>query len=118
MSALASCGRQAHDDQLVKTAMRVQLRALRRAGEILQQMEIGRGRNQYSEDRVGDHPTVGKANAARDAGFSDYQRKNALRIANIPEDESHTVALMPWCRALMPCRTQLGLASGSISISS
>ena len=85
--ALASYARQAEDEQLRKMADRIQARAIRRCGELLKQIPDGRdqGRNQYKEDWEGTRPT--RSEAATDAGLSPHQKKQAVRTANVPDDE-------------------------------
>jgi len=89
MAALASYARQAHDDELLKTAMRIQARALRRAGELLKSIEPAHGANQNIKD--GAVPIVGRIAAAEEAGLSERQRKTALRLAEKDEDEFETL---------------------------
>jgi len=81
--ALASYAKQADDDSLRKMADRIQARAIRRAGELLKQIEPGKGGQPYQSGstRSGDHPS--RKQAATDAGLSDHQRKQALHVANI-----------------------------------
>jgi hypothetical protein len=86
MAALASYGRQANDDTLVHMAMRIQARAIRKAGELLQNISSAQG---MRTDRLqeGDRPKSPRNEAAREAGFSEHQQKQALRVANLDEDE-------------------------------
>lgn len=79
--ALASYARQAKDDELRKMADRIQARAIRRCGELLQAFKNERARTDLHE---GTHT---QTKAARAAGLSEYQKVTAVRIANIPEDE-------------------------------
>jgi hypothetical protein len=81
-AALASYARQAKDDSLAIYARRIQARALRRAGELIKQIEPARGANQNIQD--GAVPKVTRESAARDAGLSERQRKTALRVATVP----------------------------------
>ncbi|MFZ1106824.1 MAG: hypothetical protein WAN43_00565 [Rhodomicrobium sp.] len=89
MAALASYGRQANDETLVRLAMRIQGRAIRKAGVLLQQIssQSGGDRRSFDYQQEGDRQLVSRTNAAREAGFSEHQQKQALRLANIPEDE-------------------------------
>jgi len=80
-AALASYARQANDDTLLKTAMRIQGRATRRAGELLKTLSNERARTDLNEDT----PTQKKA--ADEAGLSEHQAKTAVRVANVPADE-------------------------------
>jgi hypothetical protein len=79
--ALASYAKQADDDTLRKLADRIQARAIRRCGELLKQIMPARG----ARTDLGAAPTRGSAADA--AGLSERQRKTALRVASIPEDE-------------------------------
>lgn len=79
-AALASYAKQANDDELMKMATRIRDRAIRRAGELLKQLD-GRGRS------VGDHTFVSQAEAAEQAGMSKHQQVQAVRVANVSDDE-------------------------------
>jgi len=80
-AALASYARQANDDTLLKTAMRIQGRATRRAGELLKEIDTASG----ARTDLRQAPTRGSA--AADAGLSEHQAKTAVRVANVPADE-------------------------------
>ena len=83
--ALASYARQARDRDLERMAKRIRARAVRRAGELLQQIPTCRGRR---FDLRPDHDAVGaRTQAARRAGISVSQQKTAVRLAKIPADE-------------------------------
>jgi len=82
--ALASYARQADDPALFAMAKRIQARAVRRAGEVLRQID-GKGRNQHSEGGAAADTT--QREAAEAAGMSKRQQVTAVRIANIPEDK-------------------------------
>ena len=86
MAALASYAAQAKDEELLRRARRIQARALRRVGELLQQIESARGANLPNVGREGTL-LIGRTEAAREAGLSEHQQKQALRLANIPEHE-------------------------------
>lgn len=75
--ALASYARQAKDEQLRKMADRIQARAIRRCGELLKQID-GRGKSKGS---------LTSSQAAEDAGLSTHQRRTAVRVANVPEED-------------------------------
>lgn len=83
-AALASYAKQANDDELMKQATRIRDRAIRRAGELLKQIEPNKG-GRPPETREGDHPSFSRKEAASDAGFSSHQAKQAVRVANVPE---------------------------------
>jgi hypothetical protein len=83
--ALASYARQARNRELEAMAKRIRARAVRRAGELLQQIPTCRGRR---FDLRPDHEAVGaRTQAARRAGMSVSQQKTAVRLAKIPADE-------------------------------
>ena len=86
MQALVSYARQASDERLFKMAMRIQARASRRCGELLEQIQPARGANQNIK---GDAPpkVATRASVARAAGLSDDQRKTALRVAAVPRED-------------------------------
>lgn len=91
-AALASYARQSQDDQLERMAQRIRARAIRRAGELLKQIEPRQGANQNI--KAGDHPNVlTRTDAAREAGMSPHQAKQAVRVSNVPEDEIEARAL-------------------------
>jgi hypothetical protein len=83
--ALASYAKQANDDELLKMSTRIRDRAIRRAGELLKQIEPARGANQNIGG--GTSPKViTRKEAAADAGLSPDQAKMAMRIANVPAE--------------------------------
>lgn len=59
-------------------------RAVRRAGELLKQIEPAKGGDRRSDQWEADRPLV-RSDAARDAGMSAHQQKQATRVASIPE---------------------------------
>lgn len=84
-AALASYAKQANDDELMKMATRIRDRAIRRAGELLKQIEPAK--NQYDASaRVGTGPSS-RSDAGASAGMSDRQIKTAIRVANVPAAE-------------------------------
>ena len=82
-AALASYARQADDDQLERMAQRIRARAIRRAGELLKQIEPGKT-GPKPELSAGNHTQFTREDAAREAGMSKHQQVQATRIANIP----------------------------------
>lgn len=88
-AALASYARMADDDELHKMAVRIKSRAIRRAGELLKQIEPATGKNnQYAKVKgEGDQPFHSRQTAASEAGLSSHQAKQAVRVANVPEKE-------------------------------
>lgn len=85
-AALASYAKQSQDDELMKMATRIRDRAIRRAGELLKQIEPNKG-GRPSETREGAHPSFSRSGAASEAGLSSHQAKQAIRVANVPEDQ-------------------------------
>ena len=85
-AALASYARQSEDQELERMAQRIRARAIRRAGELLKQIEPAHGANQNISE--GDRTNVlTRENAAREAGMSKHQQVQATRIANVSERE-------------------------------
>ena len=83
-AALASYARQAKDESLLRLAQRIQLRAVNRCGELLKQVPRGDEATRYGQ--VGAVPPVTRTQVATHAGLSERQRKDALRVANVPRD--------------------------------
>ena len=86
-SALASYAKQSEDESLMKMAQRIRARAIRRAGELLQQIEPATGKNnQYEQVKgAGNHTFHSRDSAAREAGMSKHQQMQATRTANVPD---------------------------------
>lgn len=80
--ALAAYARQSEDETLLRNAMRIKGRAIRRCGELLAKIKPAHGANQNIKD--GADPKVTRKEAARDAGLSERQQKQALRVAAVP----------------------------------
>jgi len=70
------------DRTLHNLALRIQLRAERRCGELLKQIPRADETTRYGQ--VAAVPPVTRTQMAIDAGLSERQRKTALRIANVP----------------------------------
>jgi hypothetical protein len=85
-AALASYAKQAHDDSLQKLALRIQSRAIRRCGELLETFQTGPqgGRPKGNSTGAG---TVSQRDAAEAAGMSKRQEVQAVRVAKVPQDE-------------------------------
>ena len=86
-AALASYARQSEDDQLERMAQRIRARAIRRAGELLKQIEPPEFRGNQHVAGAGDRTYQTREDAAREAGMSKHQQVQATRIANIPEQD-------------------------------
>ncbi len=85
-AALASYARQAEDFELEQMAARIRARAMRRAGELAKQMMQPNGTNRFTNHRKeADLLPMPKAKVQEVSGFSEWQLKSALRIANIPQ---------------------------------
>lgn len=83
-AALASYARQSEDLELEKMAQRIRARAMRRAGELLKQIEPAHGANQNIS--AGAHTNVvTRSDVAERAGMSKHQQVTAVRVASIPE---------------------------------
>jgi hypothetical protein len=77
---------QRHDNFLRAAATRLEARAERRIGELLKEIpDTNRGRP--PEIQEGTLPNLTRAAAAEQAGLSEHQRKTAIRMANMPEEE-------------------------------
>jgi hypothetical protein len=78
-------------DELRRMAERIRARAIRRCGELLQQIEDARGGDRKSAKikSKGEltFDLAGKPQAAREAGLSLDQQRTATRPARIPEDD-------------------------------
>ena len=82
---LAEYARLAGDLDLLHEAMRVQAVAVRRAGELLREVELGTG-SHWESKRAGTGPLTRKS-AADEAGLSGRQRKAAIAIAGMEARE-------------------------------
>lgn len=85
-AALASYARQAEDGTLHSYAQRIQARAIKRAGLLLKQIGSKQGAR-TDQLRDGGDPKLTRTQAAADAGMSERQRKTALRVANVPDED-------------------------------
>jgi hypothetical protein len=81
-AALASYAKEVQDQALEAMAQRIRARAIRRAGELLRQIEPGKGSHDGKREAGAHAPSRGEI--ARAAGFSDHQLKQALRVAAVP----------------------------------
>ena len=81
-AAIASYARQADNLELENYARRIRARAVRRCGELLRAFDArGRGKSEA--------PLVFKSRTAvaQEAGLTEYKRRTAVNIADIPIDE-------------------------------
>lgn len=84
-AALASYARQAKDDSLEKMATRIRARAVKRAGDLLNELPADAHR-----PRKGVPDTTHQSErdrAAKSAGMSDREKHQALRVSNVPQEE-------------------------------
>lgn len=84
-AALASYAKQADDKSLETLAMRIRARAIKRCGELLKRIKASKG-GRPSKTR-GSTPPSSRAQAARDADLTRDQKRTALRVAAVPDDE-------------------------------
>jgi hypothetical protein len=85
-AALATYARMSEDETLEKMAMRVRARAIRRVGELLEQIPKAFGANQ-SIDLTGETKVFTRSQAAEDAGLDKNQRNRAVNVARVPEQQ-------------------------------
>jgi hypothetical protein len=85
-AALASYAKQANDDEMMKMATRIRDRAIRRAGELLKQIEPAKP-GPKPEIGMGDHTQLGRQAAGEQAGLSKHQQVQAIRVANVPDQD-------------------------------
>lgn len=87
-AALASYAKQADDTELENLSKRIRARAVRRAGELLEQIE-GRSEANLRQNRsVGsDTSEPTRRQIAEQAGMSVRQQLNAVRVARVPQEE-------------------------------
>ena len=83
--ALASYAKQANDEQLLLQCQRIKARATYRCGELLNEIEAGKGGRPKTS--MGAHTSLTRKGAAKEAGLSRNQAVTAIRVANIPEDD-------------------------------
>ena len=84
--AIRSYARQIGDDSLARVVDRIQFRAIRRLGQML--LEIpDNNRGRPGKNRADDRPNLTRSQAATEIGLSEYQRKIAIRLASILEEQ-------------------------------
>jgi hypothetical protein len=82
--AMAVYAEQMKDEHLFDAAKKIRARAVRRYGELLEEIQPAQGANQNIRDGGGPKVQTRK-DAAAGAGLSDRQAKTALRVASLPE---------------------------------
>ncbi len=70
---------------MMNQVRRIQGRAIRRCGQLLKEIEKGSGKN-HGEKGTAPALSVTRQDAAQDAGLSERQAKNAIRLANVEAD--------------------------------
>jgi len=92
--ALASYAKQSDDDTLEKMAMGIRARAIQRCGQLLEQVAPAKGaNNRYTKvEGDGNGPFYSRKDAAQEAGMSERQKKTALRVAKVPEEQFQKMA--------------------------
>ncbi len=85
-AALASYAKQADDKTLQQFALRIQSRAIRRCGELLQTFQTGPQGGRPKKNTDGSDG-VSQRQAAEAAGMSVRQELTAVRVANVPADD-------------------------------
>lgn len=85
--ALASYARQAKDQALEIMATRIRVRAIRRVGALLLEVEKAQGGDRKSGKikKEGVRLFDSRKSAASKAGISEFQAKQSIRVANVPE---------------------------------
>jgi hypothetical protein len=84
--AIASYARQADDRTLLNHAVRIQARAVRRCGELLETYQA-KGARTDREPKGDASPKWTQRRAAEAAGLSPDQEKQAVRVASVPARE-------------------------------
>lgn len=87
MEAMASYAKQAKDDMLRVTCDRIQARAIRRCGELLRQVRPDPKPGRPATKNGGGASPITRSQAAREAGLTRDEKRQALRVSNVPEDE-------------------------------
>jgi hypothetical protein len=70
---------------MMKKAIRIKDRAIRRAGELLKLIEPANGKRTDMEPAVVDHGRLSRGEVAKRAGMSEHQQTQAIRVANVPQ---------------------------------
>lgn len=86
-AALASYAKQADDTELEDMSKRIRARAIRRAGELLKQVEPGQGAHWESKRAGADTSIQTRTDLAQSAGMSVRQQLNAIRVARVPQEQ-------------------------------
>jgi hypothetical protein len=87
-AAIATYARQAKDERLLQAAIRIRLRAIRRCGELLEEIKGSRGRPKQIGAPVHTNfsETPSRAQVAAEANLTRNQMLIAVRFAHVPSD--------------------------------
>lgn len=96
-----SYAKQADDDTLYKTAIRIQSRAIRRCGQLLKEYQTSAKGGRPSGNGDGAGP-VSQRQAAEEAGMSERQEKTASRVANVPKEDFEAAVVCPTRSHIIP----------------
>lgn len=69
-------------------AMRIRARAIRRCGEVLDKVEKAHGKRTDLEHSGGGPTKFARSDAAKEAGLSPDQAKDAIRVARVPAEST------------------------------
>lgn len=83
--AIAAYARMADDETLLKTAVRIKARAIKRCGELLKQFQAPGART--DQPSTGADTRLTQREAAERAGMSKRQEATARNVANVPDDD-------------------------------
>jgi uncharacterized caspase-like protein len=84
--ALEAYARQARDNEALNRAVRIRVRAERRAGELLEKMDKAKGARERGTKRgTATRSTDSTASTLADLGVSKYQASRWQKLAQIPE---------------------------------
>ena len=86
---------QARDDELKKIAQRIQLRAIKRMGDLLLEIPSGEGLNQNIHTGSGMDVSETRTSVAEDAGLTKRQKDTAIKLGNIPNEEFEVMVESP-----------------------
>lgn len=86
--ALASYAKQADDKEMERVAQRIRARAIRRCGQLLKEIEKGRGgQPSHKTNSTGGGTPTSRKTAAAQAGMSKDQAVQSIRVANVSDSD-------------------------------
>lgn len=71
-------------------ATRIKGRATQRMGQLAKEILASQGGRPPNETSEGGHTSLGRYETMRQAGVTDHQTKQAIRVANVPSQEFET----------------------------